>query len=225
MGSQVKLRMIVLDDVKLLCCFLKIVVTPPTVEPSLVVDRQYLFITNAHQEKIFQINTVVPPSTDALFTASTTTTTATGACSMTASEELAGGEQLLAPFTCLLSVSTTNSAVEENDNVFSVASVFNARAKYVNGQPACVISTKELDSAERKRLSVTNDRMLDLSVVLTDRVSRTEWRARHQGMSATQLRFTADVFVTTRELVLSKSQPFKTVDVFGSNSQLTSLKV
>ena len=201
---------------------MKITVTPPIVEPTLVVDRQYLFLTNAHREKIFQINTLAPPTSDALFTARTTKPTSRS-CHFT-SEELSDGEQR-APFTCLLSSSSTNSALEENDNVFSVAGIFETQVSYLNGQPHCVISTKELSVADRKRLSVTNDRMLELSVVLTDRISRTEWRARQQGRSATQLRFTADVFVSTSELVLSKSQPFNTVDVFGSNSQLTSLKV
>ena len=184
-------------------------------EPGLIIDRQYLFVTNAHQEKVFQINTFSPPSTDTLFTTSTTVEGRARAC---LEKSISDEEQLHAPFTCLLSASTTH---EESDNTFSVGDVFKASASYINGQPTCVITTKDLTSAERKRLSVASDRILDLSVVLTDRISHTEWRAQR----STQLRFTADVFVATGELVLTKSQPFKTVDVFGSNSQLSSLKV
>ena len=157
-------------------------------EPSLIIDHQYLFLTNAHQKKIFPINSPQP----------TTTTSTTS---------------LNSPFKCLL----TSSNMEEGDS----EDIFEVTSSYVNGQPSCVILTKDLNDIEKKRISVTNDRLLDLSVVLTDRVSRTEWKSQRN----TQLRFTADIFVTKGELLLTKDQPFRTIDLFGSNSQLTSLKV
>jgi len=117
------------------------------------------------------------------------------------------------PFFCL-------SKWSSSDAPMKVESLFDIQSKYINGRPACVFTTLSL-SAKDKKLIALHDYNLMLSILLIDKSTNVEY----MSPTVTALRFIPDVFIETTQLRYTSKDDSETVNIYGSFSQLSSLKV
>lgn len=181
--------------------------TSPVVEPSIATDEQLLFLSNAHQQNVFYIKT----REISLGDDDTRNNAGSLGCGFV---NLYGDQAAKTPFTC-----TVSSVDNEVNNL--LYKTFHVSSTYKDGRPVCVFETKDSSDEFRRKLSVRDDLMVDVSIVLRDSSSGTEQRSPVK----THIRFTPDVYLPKAQVVLTKDQPSTTIDVLGSSSQLTSLKV
>ena len=164
-------------------------------KPS-IVDTDYLFISNAHKNKMFYISSDETPSSN----------------NRHCGESLTYAEQNTPPFTCIASWADGNDDIAIND-------IFDVRPTYDDFKPVCKFLPKELSTSNAKILSIL-DRTISLLVNLADKKSNVNWES-----ELVHIRFIPNIFVDEATLSLSRSQTTQSIDVFGSESQLSGLKV
>ena len=178
-------------------------------EPSILSDKQLFVLSNAHQQNVFYIKTQ-DMSLDDDDDGTLTNKGTLGCQSVDLDEDQAANS----PFTCVV-----GSSDKDVDSLLH--KVFDVSSFYKGGRPVCSFRTKDSSDEFRKSLSVRPDYMVDVSVILHDSSSGTEF----QSPVKINMKFTPDVFLAATQLTLSKNQPSATIDVIGSSSRLTSLKV
>ena len=103
------------------------------------------------------------------------------------------------------------------DNNDNINDVFIIESIYKNGEPLCVFSPRVLSPALMKSFC-TSDRVITLIVDIND--------GRHLYSSAPlEIRFAPEVYINTKEIFLSNVHKVEVVEVYGSQSQLSGLKV
>lgn len=174
-------------------------VTSPRSDPSIIEDEDYLLLTNGQHIKHF-------------FIALDADAEKYSKCNQASSSNSVSSSDLSIPFSC-------EATWLEHDSL-GIDDVFHLDSAYVDGRPSCAFTTRDLSPERRKAVSST-ERTLALSVRLTDHNSHVEYNSHRSS----HIRFIPNAFITTRKMTLGKGQLTDSVDVYGSESQLSVLKV
>ena len=158
-------------------------------------DDKFLFISNAKKRKYFQV--------------SLTGSQTPNKCP---SSILTEKSTVHIPFVCL-------AQWTDNDEGIAVEDIFNIQAVYVSGKPSCSFDTRKLSNTREKLVSLI-DRTMSLSVALVDRTLHNDFTS-----ASMNVRFVPHIFIEKTSMVLNGQQTSQIIDVFGSYSQLSGLKV
>ncbi|XP_047146809.1 nuclear pore membrane glycoprotein 210 isoform X1 [Hydra vulgaris] len=113
-----------------------------------------------------------------------------------------------APFKCNAKWTDSTDNIEE---------VFGIKSVYKNGQPHCMFSPHVLTPALMKSLSIS-DRTIVLNVDISD--------GRHMYSSKPlEVRFAPEVYIIPKEIFFSNKNKVEIIEVYGSQSQLSGLKI
>ena len=118
---------------------------------------------------------------------------------------------LILPFRCEAQWSD-GGAILLND-------VFDVQSTYVHGRPACLFKAKDMTDQRLKQIS-TADRNILLKAVLYDKGTNSEYPS-----STATIRFIPQVYVEQRELNFNANLMSQVVEIQGSLSQLSGIKV
>ena len=132
-------------------------------------------------------------------------------CNQTVIEE--AGRYLRLPFKCNIAFA---SDIYES---IPVSSVFDVKAKYVDGEPFCEIMRKDISNVIKKQMS-TSEGTVGLQVFLTDDLKDTVIKS-----DVVHLPLSPAFYLNTNEIKLSDSNPKESVMAIGTATQLRNLQV